>query len=195
MRVDPSLYPIKHASWFLHYIPSNMQIDSYIIFHQTRKLTLTLYPIKNASWYLRYIPSNMQVDAYIISHQTCKLILTLYYNHASWYLRYIPSNMQVDSYIVSHQTCKLILTLYPSNMQVDTYIISHQTCKLILTLCPIKHAHSFGVLCFVVNVVTHILRGWSTGTGSIVSFPRCQWSNPPPWKFTNFALGFTGICC
>ena len=118
-----------------------MQVDAYIVSHQTCNLILTLYPIKHASWFLHYIPSNMQVDTYIISHQACELIL-----------HYIPSNMQVDSYIISHQICKLILTSYsikhaswhlrciPSKMQVDTYVIFRPTCKLMLTLYPIKHA-------------------------------------------------------
>ena len=56
------------------------------------------------------------------------------------------------------------------------------------TVCPKKYAHGFGVLCFVVVMLSfimnshegfiHIHQGCFVGTGAIVRLPQCQWSKP-----------------
>ena len=56
------------------------------------------------------------------------------------------------------------------------------------TVYPMKYAHGFVVLCFVVvmqsfimnshEVVIHINQGCFAGTGAIVRLPQCQWSKP-----------------
>ena len=56
------------------------------------------------------------------------------------------------------------------------------------TVYPMKYAHGFVVLCFVVvmqsfimnsnEVFIHIHQGCFAGTGAIVRLPQCQWSKP-----------------
>ena len=56
------------------------------------------------------------------------------------------------------------------------------------TVYPMKYAHGFVVLCFVVvmqpfimnshEVSIHIHQGRFAGTGAIVRLPQCQWSKP-----------------
>ena len=56
------------------------------------------------------------------------------------------------------------------------------------TVYPMKYAHGFVVLCFVVvmqsfimnshEVFIHIHQGYFAGTGAIVRLPQCQWSKP-----------------
>ena len=56
------------------------------------------------------------------------------------------------------------------------------------TVYPMKYAHGFVVLCFVVvmqsfimnshEVFIHIHQGCFAGTGAIVRLPLCQWSKP-----------------
>ena len=58
----------------------------------------------------------------------------------------------------------------------------------ICTVYPMKYAHGFVVLCFVVvmqsfiinshEVFIHIHQGCFAGTGAIVRLPQCQWSKP-----------------
>ena len=59
---------------------------------------------------------------------------------------------------------------------------------LVSTVYPMKYAHGFVVLCFVVvmqsfimnshEVFIHIHQGCFSGTGAIVRLPQCQWSKP-----------------
>ena len=56
------------------------------------------------------------------------------------------------------------------------------------TVYPMKYAHGFVVLCFVVvmqsfimnshEAFIHIHQGCFAGTGAIVRLPQCQWSKP-----------------
>ena len=66
---------------------------------------------------------------------------------------------------------------------------THQSVgQLWYTVYPMKYAHGFVVLCFVVvmqsfimnshEVFIHIHQGCFAGTGAIVRLPQCQWSKP-----------------
>ena len=69
---------------------------------------------------------------------------------------------------------------------VESYVDIHDV--TLTTVYPMKYAHGFVVLCFVVvmqsfimnshEAFIHIHQGCFAGTGAIVRLPQCQWSKP-----------------
>ena len=76
----------------------------------------------------------------------------------------------------------------PQNQPIKQVMIISLCVKQTWALYPIKYAHGFVVLCFVVvmqslimnshEVFIHIHQGCFAGTGAIVRLPQCQWSKP-----------------